>query len=340
MYLNNLATSAPTRFQEHGETMDIDEAIGLYRAAHAFHAPPHSCYYMSLHNLANAIQERFDHQEDSKDIDEAIQLGREAVGLHAPPHPHYQTSISNLASAIQARFEERGDSKDIDEAIELSRESLALCPLPHPAHSDCLRNLGIATHVRFKNQGDLKDIDEALMLHKKALALCTPPDPGRIKSLAALGFCLIDIHVHSPHTGDLDQACALLQEATMYLSSSPRNRFRHARSWAFTAEQCNHPSALPAYRATIELLPQLAALHLDLPSRQEILFKIQAHTIASDAASCAVDVGQFHVTVEFLEASRSVFWSQALHLQTTLGGRADITPELAQRLIEVSRQLE
>jgi hypothetical protein len=97
---------------------------------------------------------------------------------------------------------------------------------------------------------------------------------------------------------------------------------------------------LAACQTAIELLPRLSALHLDLPSRQEILATANGTLLASGAATCAVTLGRYDLAVEFLEASRSVFWSQALHLQQPLDDLALIRPDLSGRLADLSRQLE
>ncbi|KAJ6537190.1 CHAT domain-containing protein [Mycena capillaripes] len=337
--LNNLAGAVRTRFQQRRDSKDIDEAIALNKDALAFCGPSHPERCTSLNNLAVAVHTRFQQQRDSKDIDEAIALNREALALHGPSHPERSRSLSNLALAVQTRFEQRGDSKDIDEAIALLREALALHGPSHAYRSTFFNNLAAAVKTRFKQQGDSKDIDEAIALHREALALCGPPHPGHGASLNSLGLCLVAIYAYS-NTGDLDQACALFQAATTYIPSSPHTRFHRARSWARNAARYAHISALPAYNAAIELLPQLAALHLNLPSRHEILSTAQCTTLASDAAACAVSLSQFHTAVELLEASRSVFWSQALRLRTPLNDLAQVKPDLSAKLTDISRQLE
>ncbi|KAJ7855691.1 hypothetical protein B0H13DRAFT_1902968 [Mycena leptocephala] len=340
MLLSNLAVAVMTRFEQQGDARDIDEAIGLHREALVLCAPPHPHRGGLLSNLATAVQTRFDQQRDPRDIDEAIKLNRGALALHIPPHPLCGVSLNNLADAVLTRFEHLEDSKDIDEAIELYREALALRAPPHPDHGASLNNLGDAVMSRFVQQGDPKDIDEAIEHLSEALALHVPPQPVRIISLRTLAKCLAAMYGHSKNSDYLNQACALFQEATLYLSSSPLARFNTAHSWARNAAKYAHTSALPAYHATITLLPQLAAFHLDPPSRQNILSTAQGSALASDAASCAVGLGQFHVAVEFLEASCAVFWSQALHLRTPLDGLAKVRPDLARRLTELSRQLE
>ncbi|KAJ7768109.1 tetratricopeptide repeat-containing protein [Mycena maculata] len=340
MLLNNLAIAIHTRFEQRGDSQDINEAIVLHREALALRGPPHPDHSQSLNNLAYAIQARFGQHGHRQDINEAILLHKEALALRASPHPQRGQSLNNLAYAIQTRFGQRGVSQDIDEAIVLHREALTLHGPPHPRRSFSLNNLANAIHTRFDQHGDSQDIDEAIQLHREALGLREAPHPNRGESLQALALCLAMMYQRTHDGYDLDAACDLFREAATYQSSSPLTRFNHARSWAATTAQFGHSSCLTAYHEAIEFLPQLAALHLDLHSRQDILSTTNVTTLASEASACAVGLGRYNVAVEFLEASRSVFWSQALHLRTPLDTLAGIHPGLAHKLTELSRQLE
>ncbi|KAJ6551243.1 CHAT domain-containing protein [Mycena capillaripes] len=338
--INNLAAALQIRFVQQGNLKDINEAIELLKEALVPCIPPHLDRSMGLNNLGVAMYTRFKLRGESEDIEKSIELHREALALNAPPHSRHDMSLNNLACALQARFEQLRDAIDLNEAIEINRKALAVRAPPHPDCSSSLNNLAMALKMRFDQWGDFKDLDEVLELHRDALALRAPPHPDRGVSLHNLGACLADAYMHSKDGHNLDGACALFQEAATYLSSSPFNRFYHARLWALTATQYNHTSALDAYKTAIELLPQLAALHLDLPSRLEILSTAKSNNLASEAAACAVSLDQYDTAVEFLEASRSVFWSQSLHLRTPMDVLASTQLNLSAKFAELSRQLE
>ncbi|KAJ7813569.1 CHAT domain-containing protein, partial [Mycena leptocephala] len=338
--LNNLAAAVQTRFKQQGDLMDLNEAITLNREALALHAPPHPERGSSLKNLASAVQTRFEQQGDSRDLDEAITLNREALALHARPHPDCGRSLNNLASTIKARSEQQGDSRDLDEAITLLREALALHASPHPDRGVSLHNLANVLWTRFKKHEDSRDLDEAITLHVETMALHVPPHPDHGTSLHALAVCLATKYNLLNDRDSLDTACELFQQAATYLSSSPLTQFKHALSWSRTAAKYNHNSSLAAYSTAIELLPQLAALHKDLFSRQQILATAKGSTLASEAAACAVGVGKYTIAVELLEAGRSIFWSQALHLRTPLHDLATIRPDIAAKLTNLAKKLE
>ncbi|KAJ6572878.1 CHAT domain-containing protein [Mycena vulgaris] len=341
--LSNLAIAVKTRFQERGDPRDVDEAIQLLKEALDLRASPHLARGISLNNLASAIQTRFEQQRDPKDIDDATAGFKKGLALRAEPHPKRGSSLNNLATALQMRFDmgEQTHSQDISEVIDLYRQVLAVAA-PQDV-SGCMTNMANGLQTRFEKQGDLSDIRESIQMHREVVALHTPPHPRRGWSLYFLGLALVTMYksgkdpLHSQ--GDLTHGCDLLQEATTYLSSSPLTRFNHARSWAI-AVRFYHSSCLPAYHIAIELLHQVAALHLDPPSRRGILSTRSCATLASAAAACAVDMSQYNTAVEFLEAGRSVFWSQALRLQTPLDVLSTVRPDLSGKLTDLARQLE
>ncbi|KAF8196335.1 CHAT domain-containing protein [Mycena galopus ATCC 62051] len=338
--LDNLAIAISTRFEEREDAKDIDETIVLLKAALALRPPPHRYRSMSLNNLAQAFLTRFKQQSNPQDIDKSIALHREAVALQVSSHPNQNLFLNNLAIAVSTRFDHQGVPKDLDESIALYREALALVPPPHPGQSISMSNLAARLSIRFKGQQDPKDIDEAVALYNKALALQAPPHPHRINSLINLGSALVTVHRHTPNEDMLNNAISAFKEASTYPSSSPLIRFDASYVWATVATQHSHSSSLDAFRKAIDLLPQLAAFHLDLTSRQKILTRGTVTSLASDSAACAIDLNAYNVAVEFLEASRSIFWAQAMHLRTPLYRLKTVSPTLASRLEELSRQLE
>ncbi|KAJ7478768.1 tetratricopeptide repeat-containing protein [Mycena galericulata] len=340
MFLNNLANAVQTRFEQRGDPKDIDEAIALHREALNIHAAPHPLRGDSLNNLANAVQKWFEQQGDPKDIDEAIIFYREALEIHAAPHPHRGMSLNNLANAVHARFEKWGDFKDIDETITLHREALDIHATPHPLQGGSLNNLAAAVRRRFELQGDPKDIDEAITLHREALDIHAAPHPRRGGSLNNLALAFRTRFEKQGDPKDIDEAITLYRKASMYMYSSPLTRFSASLNWIKCATKHSHPSLVDAYHTAINLLPQLAAFSLDLKSRQQMLARKDIVSLASASATYAIGLSQNNVAVEFLEASRSIFWAQALQLRIPFDKLENIKPELSTKLRHLSQQLE
>ncbi|KAJ7448838.1 tetratricopeptide repeat-containing protein [Mycena galericulata] len=339
--LNNLSSALQTRFERQVDPKDIDEAITLHREALEICAAPHPLWGSALNNLATAVQTRFYQWGDLKDIDEAITLHREALEIRGPPHPLRSSSLNNLANAIRTRFQQWGDPKDIDEAITLHRAALEICGPPHPERGISLNNLATAVHTRFEQKcGDPKDIDEAIALHREALQIHAEPHPRRGGSLNNLSSALQTRFEQQVDPKDLDEAITFHREASIYLYSSPLTRFSASHQWIRSATKHGLPSLVDAYRTAINLLPQLAAFSLDLKSRQQMLASKDIVSLASASATCAIGLNKNNVAVEFLEASRSIFWAQALQLRTPVDKLENVNPELSTKLRHLSQQLE
>ncbi|KAJ7451014.1 CHAT domain-containing protein [Mycena galericulata] len=334
--LQHLAIVLETRFKQRGDFKDLEEAIELHRAALIL-CPSDDNY---LNNLAGAVQERFEQKNDIRDLEEAIELHRAALTLCPAPHPNRGSSLSNLAVAVKTRFQHKGDIKDLEEAIGLLKESLKLYPASHPNYGGYLNNLARVIGTQFKEKGDIKDLEEAVELYREALELFPAPHPDRDTTLTNFGCLLADRYRSTLLDDDLNASISVLREASTYLYSSPLKRLRHTHTWARIATQHGHSSALAAYRSTINLLPQIAALHLDVVSRQSILSTLKSSQVASEAAACAVDEADYNGAVELLKASRSIFWSQALHLRTQFDLLKTTDPKLTFELKRLAKELE
>ncbi|KAJ6553753.1 CHAT domain-containing protein [Mycena vulgaris] len=116
------------------------------------------------------------------------------------------------------------------------------------------------------------------------------------------------------------------RDASAHETSSVITRFRYSHHWARKAASFHHSSAMEAYQHSIDLLPRLASQDLHIRQRQEALYAIQED--------------QFDKAVEFLSAGRTVFWTQALQLQTLLDELQSVAPHLALKLRTISNALE
>ncbi|KAJ6484187.1 CHAT domain-containing protein [Mycena sanguinolenta] len=342
--LSTLAVAIKARYTRRGNPADIEEAVQFHRDALELHDSPNSDRSSFLNNLAGAIHTRYQQQRAPKDINEAIELYEEALQLCASESSDldWQRSIflNNLAGAIHERYEQEKDRDDIDEAISLHRQSVELRLSPHPLRSTSLHNLAEAIHTCFKRKGDSKHIYEAIQLHKDALELRTSPHPERSTSLSGLADAIETLSGHSRDPSGIDKVISLRKEAIAYATTPALTRFSQALNWARFADENDHVARLDAHHSCINLLPQLAAFDLDLRSRRQMLTRGNIISLASNSAACAMSLGRNDVALEFLEASRSIFWAQALRLRTPLDHLEKIDRKLASDLREISRELE
>jgi hypothetical protein len=115
-------------------------------------------------------------------------------------------------------------------------------------------------------------------------------------------------------------------------------RFRAASSWAHVAQVVQHPSLLQAYTVALDLLPQLAWLGLSITDRHYLIQ--EAGPVVQDATAAAIAASHYTQAIEWLEQGRSIIWGQLLQLRTPIEDLKMSHPNLANRLIFLSTQLE
>ncbi|KAJ7505933.1 CHAT domain-containing protein [Mycena galericulata] len=340
--LHNLAASLITRFDAQEDPNDITEALNFNREALRIFPEAHIKRPLFLGSLASTLCTRFSHTNELKDINEAIKLNRELVALNPAAHPEHGKALANLGASLNLRFKHQGHHRDIDESVILYRSGLAMLK-PTPLYHLALNDMCGALLDKISCTGNFRGIQEVILLESEALTLLLAPHPHRGNILVNLAHTLLMADKHSRNVEYVEQAFNYLQEASTYSPSPPLARFHASCRWARLGTQHNHHSSIDAYRAAITLLPQVAALHLDIQSRRERLTKMECINLVSRAANCAIELEKYDVAVEFLETSRSVFWSQARNLRISLDDlrcSGLLGSQLATRLSQLSTELQ
>lgn len=335
-----LGTALRVRFREKRLLVDLNEAISIYREAIGLMDISSPDYPSVLNDLAIVLSTSFDAYHTT-DLNEAITLYRKAYDLFPETDPKKARVLDNLATVLATRFEQSHDSNDLEQAIDYHRKAL-LAPMPATQKFGCLNNLANSFSVKFDLSHLLDDGHAAVQTYRDALSMLPDFHPNRAIS-RNLAFVLVKLHaVTGPGSSHyLDEAVDAFRTAVNNEASSIIDRFYAARSWAWHAysePECNHPSALEAYAHSIGFIPRLAALDMNLEARQAALSGCDGH--ACEAAKCAIRAGELTKAVEFLEAGRAVFWSQALRLRTPIDDLYKRHPHLARKLHSVSRALE
>ncbi|KAJ7242667.1 CHAT domain-containing protein [Mycena rebaudengoi] len=340
--LDGLACALHLRFESRGDSKDLDEAIELATAAVA--TCQESFYQPTLmSHLAGLKIRRYEDKDNGNDLNEEIKLERKALELIPPSHPQRASSLTHLATALDIRLNHSEDSADRDEAIALFREALNITPVTEPLHCVYLNNLATILQRRFRRAQNPQDISESVNLMKKLVDICPEHHPSRgmyLTSFANAANQLERSGLKPQQTKIVDDITSALREASTYVQGSLLSRLRASNTWTRIAAEHRHSSWLDAVHTRINLLPQLAAFHWDLTTRQQILSKSEV-TDSSSSALDAINQGQHDAAVEFLEASRSIFWTQALNLRMPLDRISDAgRPDLAAKLEKLSQQLE
>ncbi|KAJ7058733.1 CHAT domain-containing protein, partial [Mycena amicta] len=332
-----------TRFTHQGTIADLEESIQLTENALASMPTSYANRRQFLSSLARALEIRFRAQYGLPgDLHKAVDLHREALLMCAQFEVNYAGLISNLASGLHARFEIEGRPEDVTEAIELYQQSIELQSQASDSDKRLIpsyNNLAGALQARFSQTHNSSDIHKAVELLEKVvtMSLGTLDHGGH---LANHGRVLYKVYMQSSNREYLEKAISAMKTASTDPLSPPLSRFDASNGWSSMAWRTKHGSALEAYRNSIQLLPQIAAIHLDLKERQKITSRDDVVALASDGAAYALDLHEYNTAVEFLEASRSVFWNQALNLRVGLGDLSLTKPELAQRFEKLAGQIE
>ncbi|KAG2111124.1 TPR-like protein [Suillus clintonianus] len=315
--LNNLATSLQDRFKQRGVPSDLDEAIELHQAALLLCPPGHSDRSVSLNNLANSLQNRFEQRGVPSDLDEAIELHQAALLLRPPGHSHRSVPLNNLANSLHDRFKQRGVQSDLDEAIELHQAALLLRPPGHSDRSASLINLANSLQDRFKQRGVQSDLDEAIELHQAALLLRPPGHSHRSWTLINLANSLLNRFQHRGTQSDLDEAFRVYVQLSYLSHAVSRRDLTAAKSWATSAEEMNHNSALLAYQTALKFVDQHVTMLQSSPHLFDVM-RMATASLAMDAFSCSVRHGALTTAVELVEQGRAVFWTQLARLRSPL----------------------
>ncbi|KAG2143716.1 TPR-like protein [Suillus clintonianus] len=341
MSLGNLGISLRNRFRQRGIPSDLDEAIELQRAALFLCPPGHSHRPASLNNLSVSLLDRFERRGVSSDLDEAIELQRAALLIYPPGHPNQSASLDNLAISLRSRFKQRGVPSDLDEAIELHRAALLLRPHGHSGRSSCLNNLALSLHHRFEQQGIPSDLNETIELHRDALLLRPPGHSDRSASLINLALGLRNRFDQLGIPSDLDEAFRLFAQLSYLSHAISRRDLTAAKSWATSAEETNHGSALLAYQTALKFLDQHVTL-LSSSSHHFDVVRTATASLAMDAFSCSIRYGALTTAVELVEQGRAVFLTQLARFRTPLNElfmSGDTGATLAEEFTQLSFRL-
>jgi tetratricopeptide (TPR) repeat protein len=201
--------------------------------------------------------------------------------------------------------------------------------------------LGSSQRCRFGHLNELPDIDDAISRQRQAVALTDDEDPNKSIYLFNLGNSY-ELRFECIHeVEDYVAAVSAFQAATLSNASYSHLALSAARKWADLAHRNGAlTSALNGYHTALAILPHVAWPGLDMLSRQEWLFRENAEYLGCCAATCAIQLGSLEEAVELLDLGRSVFWKQAESLRGDFEMLNEETPELAEMLGSISRQLD
>jgi tetratricopeptide (TPR) repeat protein len=349
-HLLNLGISLQIRFQHFGNLIDIDQAIKNVQAAVDLIPEGHPDKPDYLSNLGSLLAVRFQYLGDIADINHAIVRQEAAFNLTPDHHSDKCARFQYLGQSLMARFRSLGHFIDIDHAIARLHAAVDLSPSTHPHKPSRLNSLGFSFYLRFLELGDFVDIDNAISYQQAAVKLTPDGHPEKPTFLDDLGTSFYVRFEHFRNIPNRKDSIARsdsydAQAALSYLSAAatspvgpPKTRFCAAKKWIHVASLLSHHSLFSAYDHAFRLMPIVTWLGLPAFDQQESLVTIDE--TARDAAAVAISLGKYKKALEWLEQGRHMVWNQMLQLQTPVDQLHDVNPELADRLIHISRLLD
>lgn len=340
--LTNLGSTLACRFDHFGDYGDLSEAISAYERVVSLSSEGDEDLHLFLCNLGTAYCQRFYSTSDRSDIDEAISALQHAVCITPDGHIASPVNLCNLGDVLSQRFEHYGDLNDSTEAISILRRAVQLTPKGHAHLPVCLSKLGVSLTDRFRSTGDRQFFDEAISAHQQALEL-TPDGHAQLASrLNRLGDSWATLFTHT-HTGDhFETGIFYLKSAAISSFGPPKNRLEAAQQWAHALDEHRPPTPdlLLAYDTIIGLTALIGGLDQTIRRRYVRLRRVSESGIGLQAAAAAFKLDQPDKALEWLEQGRCLVWSQLSNLRTPVDVLATHNSALAQRITDVSKQLE
>jgi tetratricopeptide (TPR) repeat protein len=338
--LNSLALSLDLRFARYGEDADLEEAITNYRQAIELTPIGHTDLPAQLNNLANSLESRYVRYAEDADLEHAISNYRQAIELTPVGHSDLPVQLNNLALSLDSRFARYGEDTDLEEAITNYRQAIELTPLGHIALPLWLNNLALSLKSRFARYGEDTDLEHAITNYRRVIELTPVGHSDLTRRLNGLADSLASRFVCYGEDADLDAAISGYAKGSEVTSGVTYGRFQCAVSGATLAHSSGRlTEALKAYNIAASILPQLVWFGQSVASRQQLLRSRPAN-LASDAAACAISLGDLERAVELLDHGRSIFWSQAMDIRTDLTDLKNFDAALAGQFEIIARALD
>ncbi|THG93917.1 hypothetical protein EW026_g7440 [Hermanssonia centrifuga] len=335
-HLSRLADALLGRFMLFGRIEDSDEAVDLARQAVAVIRSGHrpSIHLADcLSTLATCLGVQSDSTPRRLDrIEEAITIWREVVSLPLSPSESW-TALRHLALSIFSRQLQLEEADGIEEVIILLRKSLALIPAGHQDKQGSLDALAVAAVMRC----ELGDAN--IEYQEKALEICRESVANYDQSTLDDHYCLAVGNLANAYwiNGDYEEAVTHYEQAANMRYATPHCRFRVTKLWAIRAMQ--HSSSLRAHIKALELLDQCLTSTPTIDLQHQFLME-NASTLATNAASCAIEKEELETAVQVLEQGRAFLWSRIRGYRPSIVKLQEQSPGLAEEFKSVCQQLE
>lgn len=341
LHFSSLGMALSRRYAHLGDGLDLDAAIEAHRAAVRLATQDPLQWAIAAVGLANTLTMLYERTGDRTTLDEAITLAAEA-GQEFPEHGSVLSQpLSTLSSLLRIRVELPGepDPRDIAELLNVSERMLASASSGSSEYGLFLRNRAVALVTVAQATGDGRLMNQAVSTVGLAVEATERGDSRRAEWLWSQGRIHEARHRALGDPADLDAALACWHKAARDPYGDPDMVARCAvRAARLEVERGETESAVADYSRAVRCLPTVAWHGMRTRVRGDNLRAWSG--LGSEAAAAAVEAGKPTLAVELLEQSRSIIWTQALHLRSDLSELAASHPELSDRLTSLRVRLD
>ncbi|EIN09410.1 hypothetical protein PUNSTDRAFT_133202 [Punctularia strigosozonata HHB-11173 SS5] len=337
---HNLANTLCLHFQETGIIESLNEAISLYRQISQARSPKH--HPLDPADLANALCLRYQTLHHAEDLEEAVKLGEDSVAYVTANIREKVEVACTLADALLRRGKHNQSLCDVEHALRILEETEAADPLYASKNPSFMHILALTYDALYHHTRQRDDAGKAVRIMQQSLSLL--PVGRRDRSRYLLDIAELHLAENNP---DCNPALALdyIYQGITEDHQDVRPRLLQAVRLlqlieihhlpVFLTDVSLRAQLVGVYATVVGMLPRVAFLGVDLPSRLQALGI--GRNIAITGAAHALAISRPETALEILEQGRAIYWTQVLRLRSPFDS---VPVHLRQRLLTLARQLE
>ncbi|KZV71676.1 hypothetical protein PENSPDRAFT_400810 [Peniophora sp. CONT] len=325
--LNEMGVALQFRFESSEEWGDLMSALRAHERAVKIVPSRSPEKPRLLDSLAMTWQTRYVWAPEMEYIDSAILAHERAVELAPEGHPKKAIWISHLATSLRIRYDQSEDLSDLERAVSLHRQAQSLLSQTDPMYPELLNELGLSLLEHFKNaeeqNRDANDIVTAVEVHRNAVNFAPDDHPKRLMLRRNLGEALRQEFEHvTQNRAHFDEAKECFME---FAPNVPGFRAEHLTNAAACARMltahrdfCSQDDVMLAWNRFMDAFETEAAW-LGHSVRRRFRGLSRWGKDVRNAVAAALESGKDLAAAEWLEAGRSLIWSQVLSLRDPIG---------------------
>jgi hypothetical protein len=340
--LCRFALCREAQYRAFGDIAHLNEGVELHGQVVSLAPSSSGARLVAEQNLLAALGLRAGATASLDDLNRAIELVPHSTTSLVFDHAEAATLLHEIGKVFLMRFEMTASLDDLENATTWHRAAVQRCEITSPHiydHHNVINAYSTVLRIRFQVLGETDSIAMALKQQKQLANALPVAHAGRTAVLCVLAQILI---CADPAQDEVAEALNHLQDALNNDYCPAYSRLKDVGNvlMYFTEEHVPHLSSENAltlstvYSKAIALLPHVASFGLEQRTRLAVI--ANSGRLTTQAASRAISVGQHELALEMLEAGRSVFWTQGLHLRAPF---VDLPVEIGGRLTKITAAL-